>query len=102
LPTYGGLYAWEFAKGGRELKVRVEGSWCSTIYISLRMAQEAIFQDACFQPLINHPSDNTIRDSLVKNLAGINLAYLPEDVQTHLAEGRLIRVLADWCPLFPG
>jgi DNA-binding transcriptional LysR family regulator len=25
LPTYGGLYAWEFAKGGRELKVRVEG-----------------------------------------------------------------------------
>ena len=25
LPTYGGLYAWEFEKGGRELKVRVEG-----------------------------------------------------------------------------
>ncbi len=30
LPTYGGLYAWEFEKGGRELKVRVEGSSCST------------------------------------------------------------------------
>jgi len=26
LPTYGGLYAWEFAKGGRELKV------CSTTH----------------------------------------------------------------------
>ncbi len=25
LPTYGGLYAWEFEKDGRELKVRVEG-----------------------------------------------------------------------------
>ena len=25
LPTYGGLYAWEFERGGRELKVRVEG-----------------------------------------------------------------------------
>ena len=30
LPTYGGLYAWEFEKRGRELKVRVEGSSCST------------------------------------------------------------------------
>jgi hypothetical protein len=25
LPTYGGLYAWDFEKGARELKVRVEG-----------------------------------------------------------------------------
>src|SRR6267142_4290849 len=25
LPTHGGLYAWEFEKGNRELKVRVEG-----------------------------------------------------------------------------
>ena len=25
LPSHGGLYAWEFEKGGRELKVRVEG-----------------------------------------------------------------------------
>jgi DNA-binding transcriptional LysR family regulator len=25
LPTHGGLYAWEFEKDGRELKVRVEG-----------------------------------------------------------------------------
>jgi len=36
-------------------------------------------------------------------LAGIGLAYLPEDqVTAHIAEGRLVRVLADWCPPFPG
>ncbi len=36
-------------------------------------------------------------------LAGFGLAYLPEDiVRTPLAEGRLVRVLADWCPPFPG
>ena len=36
-------------------------------------------------------------------LAGLGLAYLPEDqVQAHLADGRLIRVLADWCAPFPG
>ena len=36
-------------------------------------------------------------------LAGFGLAYLPEDlVQPHIADGRLVRVLADWCPPFPG
>ena len=36
-------------------------------------------------------------------LAGLGVAYLPEDtVQGYMAEGRLIRVLADWCPPFPG
>jgi DNA-binding transcriptional LysR family regulator len=36
-------------------------------------------------------------------LAGFGLAYLPEDqVQQHLAQGRLIRVLDDWCPAFSG
>ena len=36
-------------------------------------------------------------------LAGLGLAYLPEDqVQAHLTDGRLVRVLADWCPPFPG
>ncbi len=75
LPTYGGLYAWEFEKGGRELKVRVEG--------------QLVF--------------NNIAPRLNAALAGFGLAYLPEDqVQTHLADGRLIRVLADWCPPFPG
>ena len=75
LPTYGGLYAWEFEKRGRELKVRVEGQF--------------VF--------------NNIALRLNAALAGFGLAYLPEDlVQTHLAEGRLIRVLTDWCPPFSG
>ena len=31
------------------------------------------------------------------------LAYLPEDrVAGHIADGRLVRVLADWCPPYPG
>jgi len=75
LPTLGGLYAWEFEKGRRELKVRVEGQLvCNNIALRLHAA-----------------------------LAGFGLAYLPEDQVTGpLADGRLIRVLADWCPPFPG
>jgi DNA-binding transcriptional LysR family regulator len=75
LPTYGGLYAWEFEKRGRELKVRVEGQW---VFNSLGLRLEAA-------------------------LAGFGLTYVPDDVvQTHLADGRLVRVLADWCPPFAG
>ena len=75
LPTYGGLYVWEFEKGGRELKVRVEG--------------QLVF--------------NNIALRMKAALAGFGLAYLPEDqVQAHLADGRLVRVLADWCPPFSG
>ena len=75
LPTYGGLYVWEFEKGGRELKVRVEG--------------QLVF--------------NNLGLRLNAALAGLGLAYLPEDmVKTHLAKRRLVRVLADWCPPFSG
>jgi DNA-binding transcriptional LysR family regulator len=75
LPTYGGIYAWEFEKAGRELKVRVEG--------------QLVFNDIGLR--------------LKAALAGFGVAYLPEDqVQAHLAGGELIRVLADWCPPFPG
>jgi DNA-binding transcriptional LysR family regulator len=75
LPTHGGLYAWEFEKGGRELKVRVDG--------------QLVF--------------NGTAPMLDAALAGFGLAYLPEDmVQAHLADARLIRVLADWCPPYPG
>lgn len=75
LPTYGGLYAWEFEKAGRELKVRVEG--------------QLVFNTAA------------LRMNAV--LAGLGLAYLPEDqVTTFLADGRLVRVLADWCAPFAG
>ena len=46
---------------------------------------------------------NTIGLRLEAALAGFGLAYLPEDqVGAHLADGRLVRVLADWCPPFPG
>ena len=36
-------------------------------------------------------------------LDGLGLAYVPEEqVLSHLAEGRLVRVLEEWCPYFPG
>jgi DNA-binding transcriptional LysR family regulator len=75
LPTYGGLYAWEFEKNGRELKVRVEGR---LVFNSFALRLKAV-------------------------LAGLGLAYVREDqINAHVAEGRLIRVLADWCPTFSG
>jgi DNA-binding transcriptional LysR family regulator len=46
---------------------------------------------------------NNIALRLDAALSGLGLAYLPEDqVRTHVKEGRLIRVLADWCPAFSG
>jgi DNA-binding transcriptional LysR family regulator len=75
LPTYGGIYAWEFEKRGRGMKVRVEG--------------QLVF------------NNTALRMNAV--LAGFGLAYLPEDrVQAHLADGRLVRVLEDWCARFSG
>ena len=75
LPTRGGLYAWEFEKDGRELRVHVEG--------------QLVF-NGTFQ-------------MLNAALAGSGLAYLPEDVaQPHLSKGRLKRVLAHWCPHYSG
>jgi DNA-binding transcriptional LysR family regulator len=75
LPTYGGLYAWEFEKGEREVRVRVEGQ--------LTFNESGPMLDAA--------------------LAGFGLAYLPEQrVEGYIAAGRLVRVLADWCPPYPG
>jgi len=75
MPTYGGLYVWEFEKDGRELKVRVDG--------------QLVF------------NSSALRVSAV--LAGMGLAYLFEDqVESYLADGRLISVLTDWSPPFPG
>ena len=75
LPTQGGLYAWEFEKGARKLKVRVEG------------------------PLTFNGSYQMLNAAL----AGFGVAYVPEDLtQPHLARGRLKRVLEDWCPPFSG
>ena len=75
LPTHGGLYTWEFEKGGRELKVRVEGR------------------------LIFNMTDQMLSAAL----AGFGMAYIPEDLaEPHLAKGRLKRVLKDWCAPFAG
>jgi DNA-binding transcriptional LysR family regulator len=75
LPTHGGLYAWEFEKDGRELRVRIEG------------------QLTC----------NTTAQMLNAALAGMGLAYVPEGVaKPHLAKGRLRRVLEGWCLPYSG
>jgi DNA-binding transcriptional LysR family regulator len=75
LPTRGGLYAWEFAKKRRALQVHVQG--------------QLIF--------------NTTPQMLEAALQGYGLAYVPADLaEPYIAEGRLISVLEDWCPVFPG
>jgi DNA-binding transcriptional LysR family regulator len=75
LPTLGGMYAWEFEKDGREVRVRVEG--------------QLVF--------------NGTAPMLDAALAGFGLAYLPEDTaQPHIEVGQLVRVLEDWCPFYPG
>ena len=75
LPTYGNVYAWEFEKNAREMKVHVEGQ---LTFNNLALRIEAA-------------------------IAGCGLAYLPEDqVCAHIAQGRLVRVLADWCPPYTG
>lgn len=73
--TAGGLYAWEFEKGGRELRARVDGQ------------------------LTFNNVDMIIRAAI----AGYGLAFVFEDqVEAHIARGRLVRVLDDWCPPFSG
>ena len=74
-PTLGGLYAWEFEKGGRALNVRVEGQLIvNEIALALQAAGD-----------------------------GLGVAYLPEDyVRADVEAGRLIRALESWCPPFPG
>ncbi len=75
LPGHGGVYVWEFERGGRALKVRVDG--------------QLVFNGA--GALLNAA------------LNGFGLAYLMEgQVRPHIAAGRLVRVLADWCPAFSG
>ncbi len=75
LPTLGGIYAWEFEKAGREVRVRVEG--------------QLTFNST---PLIQKAA-----------LSGAGLAYLPEDrLRPFLDDGRLETVLDDWCPPFSG
>lgn len=75
LTTHGALYAWEFEKEGKKLNVRVQGQL----------------------------TYNSSRPMLRAALAGFGLACVPEDLTLeHVAEGRLVRVLEDWTPTFPG
>jgi DNA-binding transcriptional LysR family regulator len=75
LDTLGGFYSWEFEKDGRELAVRVDGQIAfNSLYMVLAAA-----------------------------LDGFGITILMEDiVRPHIAEGRLVRVLADWCAPFAG
>lgn len=75
LPTHGGLYAWEFEKDGRELRVRVDGQ--VTFNSGTAMLQAA--------------------------LDGFGVAYLPQGhVQPYLDKGQLVQLLAEWLPSYSG
>lgn len=74
----GGLYAWEFADpgdGGRPFQVKVDG------------------------PLVLNDGEMILKAALAGQ--GVAITY-EEQVAGHLAQGRLVRVLTDWCPSFPG
>jgi DNA-binding transcriptional LysR family regulator len=75
LPTLGGFYPWELKKGSREVQVRVDG----------QLAFNGTYQ------------------MLAAALSGYGLAYIPADLaHEHVEAGRLVKVLEEWCPVFPG
>ncbi len=75
LLSAGGLYTWELEKDGREVRVRVDGQL----------------------------TFNNVRMIVRAAVAGFGLCFVMEDmVAEHLADGRLVRVLEDWCPPFAG
>ena len=75
LPTHGGLYAWDFEKDGQSINVRVSGQ--TTFNNTFLMLQAA--------------------------LDGMGFAFVPLDtMQPHIEAGRLVPVLQDWWPTFPG
>jgi DNA-binding transcriptional LysR family regulator len=73
--TLGNVYAWEFEKGSREVNVKVEGQ--------LTVNDIAVIRRAA--------------------LNGVGIAFVPEDIaRLDIETGKLVRVLADWTPPFPG
>ena len=71
----GAIYAWEFESEGKEFSVKGQGN--------------LVF--------------NSTAHVLNAALDGIGLAYVPEALaDPYVAEGRLQKILADWCPYFPG
>ena len=75
LPTLGGLYAWEFARDGHPLNVRVDGQFiCNDVDMIVAAAR-----------------------------LGLGLCCLPDAHIADLVEaGELVSVLGDWTPPFPG
>jgi DNA-binding transcriptional LysR family regulator len=75
LATSGAVYRWEFTDGDRDLEIAVRG------------------------PLVTNDSRMVV-DAAID---GLGLAYVFESmVREHLAARRLVRVLEDFCPPFPG
>ena len=69
----GGLLPWEFEEAGRDVRFKVSGQL-------------------------------TVNDEVLAAVrAGAGLGYMMEhDVADEIADGRLVQVLADWCPSYPG
>lgn len=75
LPTKGGLYAWEFEKDGREFQVRVDG--------------QVTF--------------NGVNQILKAAVDGYGIGFVPDGLALpHVEAGRLVHILGDWCPRYPG
>jgi DNA-binding transcriptional LysR family regulator len=71
----GGLYAWELEHEGRKMEVRVRGQF----------------------------TFNGAYQILGAALSGSGLAFIPEDLAgPYVREGRLVSVMEEWCPKFPG
>lgn len=71
----GAMYRWEFERGGVELDIEVDGP--------LTLGDQDLMLDAA--------------------LDGAGLAYVFEaQAEKLIAKRKLVRVLADWCPAYPG
>jgi DNA-binding transcriptional LysR family regulator len=75
LATSGGIYAWELQHEGRAVEARVRG--------------QLVFSNA--------------KQMVDAAVTGNGLAFATEElVLDHIRAGRLVSVMADWCPGFPG
>jgi DNA-binding transcriptional LysR family regulator len=75
MPTSGAVYAWELLDNGQPVDARVRG--------------QALF--------------SSVYPMCEAALAGIGLAFLPESLAgEHVRAGRLVSVMENWCPVFPG
>lgn len=74
-PTHNSIYLWEFERDGREFNIRVDGQL----------------------------TFNTTQTMVEAALRGLGIAFLPhEELEPHISDGRLIKVLEEWCPPFDG